>query len=663
MAEPTYQLYNTAYFSTHSGLLDQSIKLAEKEFVTLADRIQLLEGKIADYERAIATGTSMGKGGLKVSESEVTGRLRLQETRRAKQAKELSDIQKSAEKSFDISRFNMPDVRNSIEAQIRGGATVTKAVDGAISNIGGKGSGKDLMQRYVLAKSILQSAKSAATAQGKRFTDSQLRTQIAAGMGLDANTMLLADQKILEEVTKPKKDAVNQKYAQMDRDNPIPGIAATAGDKERMESEKSQAEEKLKVLEQQMKDQYGDTVDLGKIIERGREIYSQQYAPLTRNQRRELRKMKTVDNLSPTARTNYNAYTSVKDSAKLMSIVNNLYGEELNEDTIAKTARQIIAAKEQGRDTDVRKLARDSTDSEQDAEQALGIAMHYYVQNVKTGLIPNLEKMAKKVEESDEKAALDEAAKEQGVSADAIKRTAKVKGIDMSGFDDLFSNRISGGKEVIRTQEDTSVVEIPDDSKTRRTKQFEELMATRPPSQAVLLRQLADKVGGVDAFMIQYEDMKSKEPEIDDKFPRLQESFPSLGLKNPPIITTEMMLNEIKPPAPFDFSNRESKTLEELVEGATGITPQPTQPSEMQKTLEQKATEAGVAQPTGPSLFKAGDLKNYPGFKSGYKIKTLNPDGSIKDYIYVGTDGQELPSVKINEEMRKDADGLFGVNE
>ena len=52
------QLFNTAYFSTHQELLNQSIKLAEKEFVTLADRIQLLEGKIADYEKAIATGTT-----------------------------------------------------------------------------------------------------------------------------------------------------------------------------------------------------------------------------------------------------------------------------------------------------------------------------------------------------------------------------------------------------------------------------------------------------------------------------------------------------------------------------------------------------------------------------------------------------------------------------
>ncbi len=416
------QLFNTAYFSTHQELLNQSIKLAEKEFVTLADRIQLLEGKIADYEKAIATGTNITKGGLKISESEVTGRLRVQEARRQNQAKELTAVEKSAEKSFDISRFNMPDVRNTMQAKIRSGSTVTRAVDDAINNVGGKGAGKDQVQKYVLAKSILQSAKSAATAQGKAYNEQVLRDQIASGMGIDGNVMLLSDEKIVQRVTQPKKDAINEKYAKMPK---LADIKAKPGDIKRMQGEQSEAEEKLKILEDQMKDQYGDDVDLGKIIERGREIYSQQYAPLTRKQRKELRKMKTAENLSPTARTNYKAYTTVRDNGKYMSYVNTLFDEENNEDQIANAARKIIEGKNAGLDTDVRLLAKQLTNSEEEANAALGVAMHYFVQNVETGLIPNLEKMIEKVEqESDEKAALDEAAKEQGVSADAIEREA-----------------------------------------------------------------------------------------------------------------------------------------------------------------------------------------------------------------------------------------------
>ena len=44
MAEPTYQLYNDAYFKTHEQRMQQSIALAEKEFTTLASRIEQLEG-------------------------------------------------------------------------------------------------------------------------------------------------------------------------------------------------------------------------------------------------------------------------------------------------------------------------------------------------------------------------------------------------------------------------------------------------------------------------------------------------------------------------------------------------------------------------------------------------------------------------------------------
>ena len=455
-------LYNTAYFSTHQDLLNQSIKLAEKEFVTLADRIQILEGKIADYERAIATGTSLTRSGLKVSESEVTGRLRVQEARRQNQAKELTAVEKSAEKSFDISRFNMPDVRNTMQAKMRSGGTVTRAVDDAINNVGGKGAGKDQVQKYVLAKSILQSAKSAATAQGKPYNEQVLRDQIASGMGLDGNVMLLSDEKIVQRVTQPKKDAINEKYAKMPK---LRGIKASPGDIEGYKAGKEDTEAKLKILEDQMKDQYGEDVDLGKIIERGREIYSQQYAPLTRKQRKELRKMKTAENLSPTARTNYKAYTTVRDNGKYMSYVNTLFDEENNEDQIANAARKIIEGKNAGLDTDVRLLAKQLTNSEEEANAALGVAMHYFVQNVETGLIPNLEKMVEKVEqESDEKAALDEAAKEQGVSADAIQReAAKVIAEvepDLDSFADtrerMADDKITERMEASRTEQKDS---------------------------------------------------------------------------------------------------------------------------------------------------------------------------------------------------------------
>lgn len=605
MAEPVTnaQLYNTAYFNTHQQLLQQSIKLAEKEFLSLADRIEMLEGKVADYERALATGymTSSATKKTLVSESEVSGRIRLQEARRAREEKDYEDLNKSLDKSFDITRFNMPDVRNTMEAQMRSGKTVTRAVDDAMANIGGKGAGKDLMQRYVLSKALLQNAKSAATAQGKSFTEAQLRAQIAGGMGVDANTMLLSDEKIKEQLAKPERDRIKAYYESLPEIGDITRITTTE-QRDRVTKEKEATEQKLKELEQKMTDRYGDDVDLGKIIERGRQIYSEQYAPLTGAQRRALRKQKTVEQLSPNARRNYEAFQAVSSGdEKVVS----LFESDYDDDQIAKAARQIVAAKQSGRDTDVRRLAADLTDNNDDALKALGIAMHYVFNNegVPNLGIPETESQGQKGI-TDTGAAMDEAAREQGISLGAIEREAKGMGIDMSGFDDLFSNRISDGEEVIRTQEaDTSVVEIPDSTKTRREKEFEALMATRPPRQVVLLRQLADQVGGAEAFMREYDGIKSAKPGE--------------------IITTEMMLDQIKPPKPFDFSKRESKTLEELVEGVTGVKPQPTEPSEIEKTLEQKAADAGVTTPAGPEF---GKTYYKDGGKEGFGYQFVDED-------------------------------------
>lgn len=472
----TGELYSQAYMSTHEQLFQQSIKLAEKEFVTLAERIQELEGKIADYERALATGYTTGTKSTKnlVSESEVSGRIRLQEQREQNKRDEIAAVNSSAERSFDIMRYNMPDVRNTMEANLRAGKTVASTVDAAINNVGGKGAGKDQLQRYVLGKSLLQAAKNAADTQGKTYTEQQLRTQIATGLGIDANAMLLSDEALKNQVTKPKIDAIEASYAAMPE---IPGIQRITSEEDRgkIEAEKTAAEEKLGILEQQMKDQYGDDVDLGKIIERGREIYSQQYAPLTREQRRSLRKTKTVENLSPVARMNYEAYQLIQSGDER---VQGLFSADFDDDQTTKAARQIISAKEAGRDTDVRALAKSLTDNDEQALEALGIAMRYFEANAKRGKIeipkPDIDPTTKPADQTDAQAAIDEAAKEQGVSLGAIQRMAqKVGAIDFmkdTDIDELFSNRIFEPKTMPTTPEIEAMIEPKKPAETVETK-------------------------------------------------------------------------------------------------------------------------------------------------------------------------------------------------
>tara|TARA_R100001591_G_scaffold118452_2_gene141376 strand:- start:822 stop:2780 length:1959 start_codon:yes stop_codon:yes gene_type:complete len=122
--------------------------------------------------------------------------------------------------------------------------------------------------------------------------------------------------------------------------------------------------------------------------------------------------------------------------------------------------------------------------------------------------------------------------------------------------------------------------------------------------------------------------------------------------------------------------------------GASGVVPAYTNPQgqaaleelikrQQQKAIEKLVSEEEEPETTDPTVkepadtteeleeaakkLAVGDFKPYvEGKKSGYKIKTLNPDGTPKDYIYVNTKGQET-KVTLTQAMRDDADGLFGV--
>ena len=438
MAEPTYQLYNDAYFKTHEQRMQQSIALAEKEFTTLASRIEQLEGKLADYERAIATGfkTTSGKGG--VTEAQVTQRLKMQDSQRLQYNKARQKVRSEAEDSFDISRFNVPDIRQAMEADLRAGRSVSVTLDRAIQNVGGKGAGKDQLQKAVLAKALIAAMKNAATAQGKTFSGAALRTQTAGGMGVDENALSLSDEKLKQRQIQPRLDQIDKDYFQVDStgkviffDNDgnvvasaaegqprfridIPGLTAmTAADRTKYAKERDEIANRLARLEDDMADRYGEDVDLGKIIDRGREIYSQQYAPLSSAQRAQLRRQKQEAGLTERGKINFAAYNSVGSTDPRIA---GLFAEDADAgDPVIKAARIAVEAKRQGRDTDVHQMLKDFIADDTQRQEALGIAIHYVQQN--PGEVGSTQDSALKIPKlkrgkTDAVAALDEAAKE-----------------------------------------------------------------------------------------------------------------------------------------------------------------------------------------------------------------------------------------------------------
>ena len=99
---------------------------------------------------------------------------------------------------------------------------------------------------------------------------------------------------------------------------------------------------------------------------------------------------------------------------------------------------------------------------------------------------------------------------------------------------------------------------------------------------------------------------------------------------------------------------QKEKALEKLVSDADDEAPTEPIVEQPEVPTEEEAQQAAAS-------FAVGDFKPYKtGGKTGYKIKSLNPDGTIKDYIYVNKKGQDT-NITLTQGMIDDADGLFGV--
>ena len=185
-------------------------------------------------------------------------------------------------------------------------------------------------------------------------------------------------------------------------------------------------------------------------------------------------------------------------------------------------------------------------------------------------------------------------------------------------------------------------------------------MEARPPQQAAILRQHAQSVGGVDEFMRQYDQLKEKyggktasltQQETitiaDGSRPVGQFEVPVTTKKQlvePKTITSQMMLDEIKlddPQALFmerlaagDFIRKgPAKSLNELVEEATGVKPQ----AVVSTSTELKVPDAPEV-PSGPAFNTFYPQKK--GLDYGYQfldaetVQFLQKGGKKKSKIF-----------------------------
>ena len=95
---------------------------------------------------------------------------------------------------------------------------------------------------------------------------------------------------------------------------------------------------------------------------------------------------------------------------------------------------------------------------------------------------------------------------------------------------------------------------------------------------------------------------------------------------------------------------QKEKALEKLVSDADDEAPTEPIVEQPEVPTEEEAQQAAAS-------FAVGDFKPYKtGGKTGYKIKSLNPDGTIKDYIYVNKKGQDT-NITLTQGMIDDPAG------
>ena len=433
MAEGTIgNLYNQAYLQTHEQRMAMAIKMAESEFTTLADRITLLEKKVADYERAIA-GDFSSPGSS--ADNAATARLRLMHTVQAEVNKRTDKAIQEAERSFDIARFNVPGAQETMAAKMRAGSTVSSAVDAGLANLGGKGAGKNNLQRIIIAKALLQAAENAATTAGKAssFNRNQQRTRIAAAYGIDANDMIANEETLKRRFIETRKKEIKAT---------VGATELSDADKTKLEAEKTQTQEQLDKLRQQMADRYGDDVDFGELIERGRQIYNERLGPISREDKKIQRQIQRMTKVSPRARQNLAALEMVAVDDRRIDLIGRLDAAGVEDkDNVLAAANAILEAKKAGRDTVPFDLALELTKDEDKAYEALGLAFRKFAADQAQGdaLAREKEKQKQlKPQETDAKEAINVALAEQGQSGDEFLDSINID-FDLS---DLFAKRV-----------------------------------------------------------------------------------------------------------------------------------------------------------------------------------------------------------------------------
>ena len=448
-----YNLYQDAYLMSHQERLEYSFKLAQQELTTKMKLLEFYEKRAADLRKANAGGSEF---------SNLITFYKLEHSVDKQTQDRLDRIARQIEDDYDISRFDIAGLGQAMKADMRAGSSADAAVNRALGQLGSAGSSE--LQKIIIGRAVLQQAETQAKILGKSFNRGTTRSNIASALGVDSNKMLLGDQDL--------------KTAEFEARTKKIGSTVSAKDlrelKKKIEADNKSADlytAKAEKIAESINDQYGEDIDLESIITRGREIYSNQFAPLTQDQKVRYAQQQQIAAMSPKAKLIYSGLSTVGDDDSRISQV---VGGTGTGDVI-DVATAIYNEKLRGGDTDLVKFARDMIEAkgitdkkkqQQILEDSFGLAFRSYKSQLPS-----------------ETTRLEDDINASGVNnpdrADQrdpfISETKKQligelfdKGLDMSGFDELFGQRISTGgmslPNALGKQEDTVDESKPESS-------------------------------------------------------------------------------------------------------------------------------------------------------------------------------------------------------
>ena len=458
-----YNLYNDAYLMSHQQRLEYSFGLAQQELKTKLQLIEFYEKRAADLRKA-NTGSEFSK---------LITYYKLEHSVDKQYQDRVDRVAREVEDDFDISRVDVAGLGQAMRADMRAGASYDKAIRNVMGTVGSQGRSE--LQRIVIAKAILGQAQTQAKALSKPFDVGNARAEIGRGMGITPAKMLLSD-------TDLKTEEYNRRIASKGLTIKSSDMAALkkkiASDTNAADALQSKSDEIMKSIT----DTYGDDINLENLVERGREIYNRQFAPMNRQQKKMYAQSKLLDSMSPKAQLIYSGLNDLNpEDARIGKLT------EGSADIPTAIAYQLLEDKLAGRDTDMVAFARDyaqkagvKKEKEQEIiEESLALAFRSYQAQLPEKE-SRLKRAVRSMSDEETKPKKDPMVEQSKKEAFMGFMKSLGEGINLDDFDELFSGRIKSRDKIPTSPE---MVEMGVDEKQTEKPEATEEEGLKEPDE------------------------------------------------------------------------------------------------------------------------------------------------------------------------------------